>query len=195
MEYRGFLSVKSTHKAMKIRITDIPPQGLKVNDTLPLESLNSRMQEGQDKDIVFLSSPLVEITVFKTPGGADVKGLLRSRYRQSCSRCLDPLERDLEVAVSLVLQHATERDKRGIPAGEEAALEDIGVVYFEGDNVELEEVLQENLILALERFWHPPIRDDGSCSLCGLRFKDTLEKGGDAKSTLGQLIKAAAKKK
>ena len=179
---------------MKIRISDIPPRGLKVNDTLPLDGLNHRMRQGQDQDIIFLADPEVELTIFKTPGGANARGFVRTRYRQSCSRCLEPVERDLEVEVSLVLQHTAERDSRNAASSEEPALEDIGIVFFDQETVDLEDVLQENLILALCRFWHPPLKADGSCSLCGLKFEDTLAQHSDSKFSLGAVLKEAGLK-
>ena len=173
---------------MKIRISDISPQGLKINDSLPLEALNSRMQEGQDKDIVFLVAPEVSLTVTRIPGGANISGTISSRYRQSCSRCLDPIERDLEVEFTLALQPAGSADP-------DDSLQDIGILYYTDETVNIEEALQENIILSLSRFWHPPLKPDGSCTLCGLKAVGQCSASSESsKPSMAMLLDEARRK-
>jgi len=148
---------------MKLRLSDIPPEGLRVSGTLDLDRLNARMAEGRDNEIVFTSPPQVELRVWGSPRGAETKGRIFSRYRQPCSRCLKTLDLDLEVAADFLLKPARERD---LARGRESA-DDIGVIYFENEPVDIEDQLQENLILALRPFLLPERDSQGRCSACG----------------------------
>jgi len=182
---------------MKIRISDIPHEGLKIDASLSLDSLNERLREGEDHDIEFLSPPRVALTAFKTPQGAETRGSAHTRYRQPCSRCIEGVERDLEVATNFIFK-AKPPDLENRPAGEEDEdyIDDVGITYFEGEHIDLEAIVQETLILSLSIYWHPPVDREGKCQVCGLLYKDGLTSGaGEAPpTTLGQLLSAARKR-
>ncbi len=190
---------------MKIRIDDLPPEGLTINDSIPLEPLNARMSEGRYKNIVFITSPKVELTVHKTQeGGAETRGKISSRYKQDCGRCADILERDIEVDANFTLlnrpqeepQHTeSDDDEEGETLAKEY-IDDVGLIYFEGETVDLEDMVQETLILALSPFWSPPCDDKGDCSLCGLNVSKGFTAGAAAdtgKVLFSDLLKKAKK--
>jgi uncharacterized metal-binding protein YceD (DUF177 family) len=183
---------------MKIRISDIPHDGLKVKETLSVESINARMREGEDHGIEFISPPVVDLTVFKTPQGAETRGKVTSRYRQPCSLCIEGVERDIEVESNFIFK-AKPADLDNRPEGEEDEdyIDDVGISYFEGEHLELEPIVQETLILSLSIYWHPPVDKLGNCQVCGDKYKSS-QCGKNAPSekpvTLGQLIKAATSK-
>jgi len=182
---------------MKIRISDIPHEGLTVKETLSLENLNNRMREGETHGIEFIAPPGVELTVFKTLQGAETKGKVTSRYRQPCSLCIEGVERDIELATNFIFK-AKPADLSARPEGEEDEdyIDDVGISYFEGEHLDLEAIIQESLILSLSIYWHPPVDKSGNCQVCGKKY-DTGECGSkteDKPVTLGQLIKAATSK-
>lgn len=170
---------------MKIRITDIPAEGLKVQDTLPLEELNSRMNEGSNTEFNFLSAPLVKLEVHRAGEGAEVEGSVSAEFSQGCSLCLDSLPRSSVVPVSFQL-----RQRKG-ERGEE---DDIGMIYYDGDSVDLQEAIEECLILSLSLFWHPEFIED-KCTQCKRSRKDLGLGKPNEKLTLGNLIQQASKKK
>ncbi|MCB0311617.1 MAG: DUF177 domain-containing protein, partial [Bdellovibrionales bacterium] len=136
---------------------------MRIEDTISLEALNSRVKEGPDgegADIEFTARPKVSLIAERKPQGAEIKGTIATRVRQSCARCLEPVERDLVATLSYYLQHSS----RSSDALEVA--HDIGVIFFEGDHVDLEDVLQEALILQLSPFWRPSLEKNGDCSYC-----------------------------
>jgi uncharacterized metal-binding protein YceD (DUF177 family) len=182
---------------MKIRISDIPHEGLKVDDLLSLDALNARLREGEDHDIEFLKPPRVTLSVFKTPQGAETRGAVHTRYRQPCSRCIEGVERDLEVATNLIFK-AKPTDLENRPAGEEDEdyIDDVGISYFEGEHLDLEGIIQETIILSLSIYWHPPVDRNGKCQVCGVAYKDGATCGeiSSPPTTLGQLLSAARKK-
>ena len=175
---------------MKIRISDIPHTGLKVNDILPLEALNARMSSGDNKDIIFTEAPKVDLIVLHTEGGAETQGKVQTKYRQECSRCLENMDRSLEIPANFILQPK--------PSPEETAenvdasyVDDVGVSYFEGDHIDLEDLLQEALILALTLYWAPACDQKGNCSQCGLHRSKFELYDDPPGNSLGKLLKKA----
>ena len=172
---------------MKIRISDIPADGLEINDNLALEALNTRMREGgRESGITFTSAPKVSLKITKTIGGAQARGKVSSRYSQSCGRCLEPVERDIELETSLVIAPKPQ-------AGAEGLDNEVGIVFYEGDSVELEGILQENLILSLSIYWSPPVNARGACELCGRNPTSAHdgEVAREEKVKFGDLLKKA----
>lgn len=176
---------------MKVRISDIPHTGLKVSDILPLDALNARMSTGRGNDIVFTVAPQVDLLINKTQSGAETKGLVKTKYRQQCARCLEDFEKPLEISADLTLHHKPSALE--LPENVEATFtDDVGIAYFEGDSIDLEDILQEMLILSLSLYWAPECDKEGKCSWCGLN-RSRFEKQEDSpgKNSLGALFKKA----
>jgi uncharacterized metal-binding protein YceD (DUF177 family) len=152
---------------MKVRLSDISPDGMTIDDTIPLEPLNSRMTEGAANDIYFLVAPRVQLTVFGSERGAETKGTVKTRYRQPCARCMKEIEMDLEVETNFILKPKPERAAQG-KYQSDATMDDVGIVYFEGEHIDLEDIIQETLILALSPFLLPPVDQAGACTICRL---------------------------
>lgn len=152
---------------MRVRISDIGPKGLKVNDTIALEGLNTRMNESRSNDIIFKKNPEVELEIHTTPHGAQVKGKARAFFLQPCSLCVEEIERETEVTLDYVFQRKSEMQlaERDAPGNE--YYDDIGICYFSGEHLELEELIQETIILSMDPYWKPERTADGHCTYCG----------------------------
>ncbi len=175
-----------------MRISDIPHTGLTIEDKLALEPINERMAEGRGQDIRFTVAPEVSLVATKTMTGAELRGTIRTRIAQQCSRCCDPVERQLEIPINTILQS---KDEELFGEGDDSSQEeDIGVLYFKGDHVDLEELLYESLILPLSLYWSPECDAKGNCSLCFKGLPATEEVQEVAKNSLGNLFKRAGLK-
>lgn len=187
---------------MKVRMSDIPPQGLPISATMSLEALNTRMNEGNNNDIIFTSPPHVRLTVFKALGGGEAKGTITTKYRRPCGLCMDELDQDLSLPVSFVIKEKPapkrSRNEDDRPAKDDVDMnpddgqyaDDVGIFYYEGDNFELEEPLQELLILSLSPFWHPPREAvSGNCSRCGRNPCPEGEADEEGLGKLGEIFK------
>jgi len=172
---------------MKIRVSDLPAEGLNISDTIPLKPLNDRLQEGHPVDMRFTKEPIVRAHVSKTASGAELRGTIKSVLRQSCARCIENVDRELQVELNYILQHL---DPSAAKSGDDL-VDDVGIVYFDGENIELEELLQESLILNLNQFWHPPEDTKGNCVQCGTNFSKGSALADKPKITLGELLKKA----
>jgi uncharacterized metal-binding protein YceD (DUF177 family) len=176
---------------MKIRISDIPSIGLNINETIPLRPLNERLSQGSDKSIQFLEDPRVQLLLERNTTGATASGSVSSRYIQPCSRCAQELPRDIELRLDFVLSERPGHPTHGREATpEEELIDDIGIIYYENDQVDLEDFIQESLILALSLYWHPPEDKKGNCEVCGKHFGDAPKKK-EGLASLGEILKKA----
>ncbi|MBX7137735.1 MAG: YceD family protein [Oligoflexia bacterium] len=176
---------------MKIRIADIGPEGLAIDDTLDFEALNQRMQEGHETDIRFTAAPKVSLHVTRTPSGADTKGKIKGTFTQGCSLCARDVPRHIEVSADYVLQQIHSKEFGQSPE----SLDDIGIVFFEGDGLDLRDTLEQSLILAMDQFWHPQLNQDGSCVHCGeSHTAESAEQAKKSPVSLGELLAKAGVK-
>lgn len=175
---------------MKIRLTDIPAAGLPVAEILPEKVLNERLSIGSSHGFEFLQGLDVTLTVFKSPNGAETRGRVTSRYRQPCARCAEGIERALELPTNYILQQRPE-ELRGAEA--EQYEDDIGITYYDGEHIELDDLIQETIILSLSMYWYPEEDSEGKCSYCHklVRGPQKTEKSSTGVASLGDLIKKA----
>lgn len=162
---------------------------MKIEAYLPLEALNARLKEGSEQqEMIFEAAPLVDITLTRTHGGILVKGIVSGRCKQECATCADPVPHEVVSTIDWLLQTSSDR------AGPEDEIDDPGVIFYEGEHVDLEEPIQEALILNLNPFWHPPRDKQDRCTVCK---RDCSSKvwGGEQKSekssAFGSLLKDA----
>jgi uncharacterized metal-binding protein YceD (DUF177 family) len=176
---------------MRICTTTIPFSGMSIEGFVPLEALNARLKEGSEgQEIAFEAAPKVVITLTRTLGGIMVKGSVAGTCKQDCSTCADPVNHELDIPIDWILQTSSDR------AGPDDELDDPGVITYEGDNVDLEEHLQEALILQLSPFWHPPRDTRDRCTVCtrDCSVSAWQSKGAansEKKQSLGDLLKGA----
>ncbi len=171
---------------MKIRLTDIPPEGLNVNDTLSLENLNTRMDEAPENDIHFLTAPQVSFKIKKEKGGAELQGKVSSTYRQVCPKCTEEVDHEISSELSLILKPKNSQPGRDRQTSKEEWNDDIGIVYFDGEHIDLEDVIQETLILQLSPYGMP---HKGCKSIIDSTPADDDPRG--TKTNLGKLLKDA----
>ncbi len=142
---------------MRINVSNLPPEGLELKDSLSLSSLNARMDEGRANDIRFSLAPTVSVRILNQGGGISVRGVIESEYHHPCPRCVEPISRGLKQPVDLFFKrhsHTPDTDQ-----------DDIGICYYDGLHIELEEYLQQELILAINPFEYLPSFCEGrDCS-------------------------------
>ena len=160
---------------MKIKLADISPHGFRIQESLPLDALNRRMDEGRENDIHFTLAPQVDITVEKTADGATIKGRVASKYTQPCSLCAKEVERDVAVELDIALKPRPA--DYGREAEEELAVADLGLVYYDHDQINAEDLIQEALILSLSPYWRPEADERGCCRVCGKEIDKPVQIG------------------
>ena len=152
---------------MRIRISDMPPAGMRLADTLAVAEL-PQLSDLTRQGAYRFKAP-VQVTLFIAPvaGMFRVEGKLRTTAGLSCSRCLVDFE-------SALASHFHVTYTRELPDGEAAAgeerelrAEEMGLASFDGEEIDFRDMLQEQIILAIPM--QPICRDDcqGLCPHCG----------------------------
>lgn len=168
----------------KITIGCIPPTGLNVETTIAVEPLNERLRDTSSSSpsssalppIVFTSEPLIKLRVSTTHAGAEARGEMVLKLDQECARCCDFKPRELTVPIHLQLRQAPmSTSGAGKSSSKQPkADEDLGIIFFRDDHADIEPVLHELALVALDIFWKPELKADGSCSLCALNFRGLI---------------------
>jgi uncharacterized metal-binding protein YceD (DUF177 family) len=188
---------------MRILVTTIPFSGMKIDAPISLESLNARLREGStDNNIVFEEPPMADITLTRTHGGVIVKGIVAGICKQDCGTCAELVSHETIADIDWILQSPSDR------AAPDDEIDDPGVIFYDGEHVELEEHLQEALILSISPFWRPERDSKERCTLCnrdcskhtwGSSDQSSKSRGKTdseaQKPSFGELLKGALTKK
>lgn len=95
-----------------------------------------------------------------------VVGRLRTTLECECSRCLEPFAVPVDAPIDMLYLPASDRVEQ---AGEqEVNQEDAGVTYYDGDTIDLGELMREQFFLAAPM--KPLCREEcqGLCPVCGV---------------------------
>jgi uncharacterized protein len=173
-----------------LEISQIPPEGLEVHEALDPASVHV---EGEG-DFALEPGGRLDGRVELVDGtSVHVRGHLSARLRVECGRCLESfsfaLDQDLDL---FYLRRRPDED-----GGEEDEVEltdrDMVVAYYEGDRLDLGEVVREQcfLTLPLKRLCREDCR--GRCPSCG-RNRNTESCGCPAPEETGDPRFAGLKK-
>lgn len=145
-------------KALKIKFEDIPPEGLDVSfeDT-----------EGElIKDCYPIKRP-IKASVHLQRWGISVKvnGQVETELYLSCDRCLENYVFSVSEKINVLLEPIASVSH----FKEEVRLskEDLDVIFFDGETVEVDEVVREQILLAvpMRQLCRPDCK--GLCPVCG----------------------------
>jgi len=158
---------------MEILIDDIPEEGLTIHadskaDHWLLDVLKTAIgKRFTDKDKAKLS-----VTFIKYDENVDVTGELDVVSHPACDRCLKTYKEDETVPFHLLMAPLYESRRQQVEEEEggfekELVRDDMEFSYYEGDRVDLNEIVKEQILLA-EPFKHI-CKDNckGICQKCG----------------------------
>lgn len=89
------------------------------------------------------------------------------RLQTGCAACLKNFELDVPVVFSLTLKPRPQSDGP-LPEELELSREDLEECFYEGDTIDLEEILREQIILALPMYPRCTPECKGLCPVCGV---------------------------
>lgn len=98
----------------------------------------------------------------------EVEGVMQTAARVTCGRCLAPFTCPLEIEFALTYTGDRPRDPEPAdPKAEELDAGEAGLIYFRGEEIDLTEGIQEQVILAFPL--RPLCRESckGLCAHCG----------------------------
>lgn len=152
---------------MIIRVEDIPAQGKQESFLEEEGPLNDRLGGETTNSGLHFSQPIqVRLDLSRTGRILLVKSRVEARVRCTCARCLDSFALSLSSEIQMSLKPRP--DPRLAPSEEvELRREDLETDYYEGEEVDVSPLIQDQVLLTL-----PPkvvCREDcrGLCQRCG----------------------------
>jgi uncharacterized protein len=149
---------------LKFRLEEIPQEGREETISQNQDWLDDRLR-GEPNRIFRFASPIqVHLHISRSGGNVIVHSRIQSQAEYLCARCLEPFPLPLKSEITFNL-----KPKPDFPLPEEAELtrEDLETDFYEGEEVDLTSLIQDQILLAL-----PPkglCREEcrGLCPRCG----------------------------
>jgi uncharacterized protein len=153
---------------MKIHVHQIPSSGLDLKFEENAERFASVKALMDSGECGFATPVAVVLQVTPLPDMIRVKGRITTTTRQACVRCLESFSRPLESLFTLDYSETIPAElHRDESASVELTAQQIGMVHYQGDEIDFSDAIQEQIVLAVP--YLPLCRKDckGLCARCG----------------------------
>lgn len=153
---------------MQLHVDDIKEQGLLLDYREPPETFPALEELQQQGEVRFEGPIVVSGRVQRIADLIEVEGQIQAAASMPCSRCLEAVSLGLESRFALTFSKepptvTDEETEQEI----ELSAEEMGLILFAGDEIDLVEAIQEQVVIALPL--QPLCRPDcrGLCPQCG----------------------------
>ena len=151
---------------MEIRLETLRERPRKLVLDEPLEGFPTLCDLAVQGNVVFHGRVGAELVAELIGELVEVEGNLSCSLVVPCSRCLQPVDQQLTLQVALTFRH---QPAMPVVLQEELELteDEVGLIAFDGDAIDLRAPLEQELIMALPQ--HPLCRGNcaGLCPVCG----------------------------
>lgn len=164
-----------------INLNTLPEAGLKLESELGVKSLNERIKpEDGEAEIVFKKKPKckLELKALGKTENFDLLAKLDFYYEQKCGRCSDFKECHVTKKINTLIKKRNSEN--------ENEDDDVGVIFYEEDELNLEDILQEEIVLSLSPFLIPETDKEDKCKICKKKIEFPNE---GVSQKLGDLLK------
>ncbi len=158
---------------MYIRIEQIKSEGLQIRFEESSETFPVLAEMAVSGECEFPAPIEAALRAMRIGDMIEVEGQVSTRVRLACGRCLKTFELPLGSHFALTYTHPTEELQAGADHEEiELRAEDTGLVYFEGETIDLKDGIQEQIVMAFPL--RALCREDckGLCAQCGHDLND-----------------------
>ncbi len=144
---------------MKVRIDEIPPEGLRID----VEEDGNRLF-ADDPELHFEEKILSRLVLNRIEQSVNVSGKIKTKMTMQCGRCLAPYSFTEDAAFDVEYRPASEAQQRGEV---ELVADELDVLYFSGGEIDVDELLMGQVAEILPA--HPLCRETcrGICPQCG----------------------------
>lgn len=159
---------------MQLRIADIGFDGLCLDFIEEIEHFPVLQALVQGKECNFLAPLKVGLRASLISGIVEVVGRVETEVEVPCSRCLNPASVAINAFFELTyVRELPSVDEESDEEGIELTAEDMGLILYAGDEIDLTEAIQEQVVLALPL--HPLCAREcrGLCPQCGANLNET----------------------
>lgn len=153
---------------MRVKIDEITDKGLDLIFEERADSFPSLADIERSGECAFLQPLGVRLQMRPVGQLFEAAGRFESRVRLTCSRCLVEYETPLAADFSLTfIRQVSEADEPSRNEEIELRADEIGLILFYGDEIDLRDPIQEEVVMALPM--RPLCRPDckGLCPKCG----------------------------
>ncbi len=153
---------------MHILVEQIKEDSLEIEFEAQPESFPVLLEMVKQGECEFSAPIKTAINAGRVGEMIEIKGKFNTRVRLPCSRCLNEYETTLESRFHLTYVNRLPLDEQDVEQQEiEISAQEMGLVYFQGDEIKLQDGIQEQVVMAF------PIRAlcredcQGLCAACG----------------------------
>ncbi|MFZ0243708.1 MAG: DUF177 domain-containing protein [Desulfobacterales bacterium] len=153
---------------MRVNVDDINENGIELAFREDAASFPALAELGRRREGDFTMPLTIELHIRRIGDLFAADGRFATRVRQSCSRCLADFEAPLAADFSLTFtRQPAETPELARRTEIELDPEEIGQIFFRGDEIDLAAAVQEEVLMALPMT--PRCRPDckGLCPRCG----------------------------
>ncbi len=154
--------------ALLIRIDRVKDEGLVLDAEEAVETFPGLKEVAVQEGCEFSAPVETHLRVVLVSGMVEVEGRVSTRLRMACSRCLGEFERPLKADFSLTyVRELPEVEDESDEEGVELSAEEMGLIQFHGEEIDLRGAVEEQVIMAI------PVRPlcgkacKGLCAECG----------------------------
>lgn len=159
---------------MRIRIDEISERGLLLRLLEDPESFPVLAEIARGGTCQFIGPVEIQVHAVRIHDVFEVEGKLSALVRLSCSRCLKEFETALQSPIQLTYTRELPKRLSGSNSGEiELTAQQIGLILFHGEEIDLVEGVQEHLVMSIP--FHPLCAETckGLCPRCGADLNTT----------------------
>ena len=153
---------------MEIRLEQIKEDGLTLEIEKSVETFPILTEMIANGECEFAAPLRTALRALRIGDLVEIDGDIETSVRLPCSRCLQPFETPLKSSFTLTyMQQAADVMEDTEPQEVELSAEDMGIVYFQGEKINLKDTIQEQVVMAF------PLRAlckqdcKGLCPKCG----------------------------
>lgn len=154
---------------MRIRVDEIPDSGRFLHFHWDEERLKQFLPPDDPLDMELVRPVNVDLEIHKRSDHIRILGTIQSILRLVCHRCLNAFDRSFEEEVDVFLI-----EEKNAPQEEETELEtdELEYEFFDGENIEIDQLVAEQIFLALPYKILCSERCKGLCSRCGANLNE-----------------------
>lgn len=155
--------------AMKIDVQRIPSQGMVLRYEKSASVFSTLKVLIDQHTCEFIAPVTIDLDIRLERDMVRVKGGVATMLRLTCSRCLASFESPLTNRFNLRFSHEIPQDVQ-VPGATDVewTADQIGLIFYEGDEIDLKDAMAEQVILALP---YKPLCNEackGLCPRCGV---------------------------
>jgi len=150
---------------MKIHIEDLKERERDFSFEVPPEIFPSLEEITAEGNCRFLDPVFISLHAQRVREMYVVKGKFHTKVRFSCSRCLAEYEDTLSHDFTLTYTRRSEPEEP--PSELELEAEEIGIIPFQGQEIHLQDGIQEEIVMSLPMQPHCSEDCRGLCPQCG----------------------------